>query len=99
MLSAGKVHVTIIHRVVVHLFVIVLVKVKSVLHYHPLVVLSGGRYRFCPILQPIQVIEYRNPLLFSYLIRNYPLKSSPEIPIINSRKVAPDQVRFCGFYW
>ena len=62
-------------------------------------VLSGGRYRFCPILQPIQVIEYCNPLLFSYLRnRNYPLKSSPEIPIINSLKVAPDQVRFCGFY-
>jgi len=67
LLSAGKVHVTIIHRVVVHLFAFVLVKVKSVIHYHPLVVFSGGGYRFCPILQPIQVIEYRNPLLFSYL--------------------------------
>ena len=90
MLSACKVHVTIIHRVVLHLFVIVLVKVKSAIHYHPLVELSGGGYRFCPILQPIQIIEYCNPLLFSYLRnRNHPLKSSPELSIINSRKVVP----------
>jgi len=88
MLSAGKVHVTIIHRVAVHQFVFVLVKVKSIIHYHPLVVLSGGRYRFCPILQPIQVIEMVIPSCFLiWGTAGYPLKSNPEVSIINSRKV------------
>jgi len=90
MLSAGKVHETIIHHVVVHLFVIVLVKVKSVLHYHLFIVLSGGEYRFCPILQPHPGHQDGDPILFSYLrIRNHPLKSSPEVSIIKSRKVVP----------
>jgi len=96
MLSAGKVRGAIILGVVIHLFVVVLVKVKSVIHYHPLVVFSGGGYRFCPILQLHPGHRKRNPLLFSYLRTR---KSSPEVSIINSQKVAPDQVQFCGFYW